>query len=441
MTPRPPRRPRIGADSAHAWARNLSLGNPHAKQVLMALCFYVNDTGSCFCGLSTLAQDTELSEQTVRNRLRWLEEIGAVLRIPQWLDEHGRRTYDGRNREGQEGRRKRTSDEIKLLIEDDPEEIERRAWGQNDDGTKTASPPVSPMPQIGLNPEPETVSPTPALRQPYDSAYPLDSLNSELEDSPQSPPLGETASEAATEPEVPIEESDASLDEFKAAFPEPSTRPTQVIAAWRSLAPDEQRLRIRAAAGAREFRRLNPKRSLVDQIKFVRDRMLCEEFARFAPPERVKPVLLPPGSPEWAACDLMRQIAGEAPLDEYQTMRLMRAVPAGVEQLAAASRRAERIVVAKNSPQFNAWADRVREWTGYRPEPQRIYLDPSDAPVSDPALAARVMMGAGTTYQREVPHCVLGLLVPSEWPPAKGIRAGPPSDHLTESDIEELAKG
>jgi hypothetical protein len=45
--------------------------------------------------IPTLAEDTELSQQTVRNRLAWLEEIGAIARLPQWIDEYGRRNGDG----------------------------------------------------------------------------------------------------------------------------------------------------------------------------------------------------------------------------------------------------------------------------------------------------------------------------------------------------------
>jgi hypothetical protein len=42
------------------------------------LSLYVDGDGYCFVSIPTLADDTELSRTTVRNRLAWLEEIGAI---------------------------------------------------------------------------------------------------------------------------------------------------------------------------------------------------------------------------------------------------------------------------------------------------------------------------------------------------------------------------
>src|SRR4051812_17517490 len=116
MTTAKRRARRIAADEAHAWARNLRLNNPHAKLTLSMLTQYVDGDGYCFVSIPTLAEDTELSQQTVRNRLAWLEEIGAIARMPQWIDEYGRRKSDGPG--------KRTSDRIRLMIDVEPEEIE-----------------------------------------------------------------------------------------------------------------------------------------------------------------------------------------------------------------------------------------------------------------------------------------------------------------------------
>jgi pyocin large subunit-like protein len=104
---RKPRPRRIAADEAHSWARHLKLGNPYAKLVLSMLTIYVNGDGSCFVGIEQLAEDTELSADTVRKRLAWLERVGAIARFPQWIDASGRRNGDGRG--------KSTSDEIRLL--------------------------------------------------------------------------------------------------------------------------------------------------------------------------------------------------------------------------------------------------------------------------------------------------------------------------------------
>jgi hypothetical protein len=173
------RRMRIAADIAHGWARNFKLGDAHAKSVLMATSLYVNDEGSCFVGISTLADDTELSQNTVRRKLEWLEEIRAVKRIPQWLDARGRRTSDPRQRG------KCTSDEIRLCLDVDPAEIEARARGEFVDSTGLANPPTvagltggsSPPSVAGLNP----VSPPLALQQPSQCWEGLNPFNNEHE--------------------------------------------------------------------------------------------------------------------------------------------------------------------------------------------------------------------------------------------------------------------
>jgi Helix-turn-helix domain len=172
------RKMRIASDIAHGWARNFRLGDSLTKFVLMAVTLYVNDEGSCFVGMATLADDTELSENTIRRRLVWLEEIGAIKRIPQWLDPRGRRTSDPL-RGG-----KRTSDEIKLCLDADPTDIEACARG-----TVALAATVSPASVGGLDDDPSpacvgglnAVSPSSALHQPSHVGEGLNPLNGELE--------------------------------------------------------------------------------------------------------------------------------------------------------------------------------------------------------------------------------------------------------------------
>src|SRR5579863_3542284 len=110
---------RIAADEAHAWARNLRLRNLSAKMVLTALTLYVDGDGICWVSIPTLAEDCEMSQDSARRKLAWLEAIGAIARKPQWVDEYGRRNGEVRGR--------RTSDEIQLLLSSDPDEIEANA--------------------------------------------------------------------------------------------------------------------------------------------------------------------------------------------------------------------------------------------------------------------------------------------------------------------------
>lgn len=137
------RRPRrLASDEAHSWARNLRLKNVEAKLLLMMLALYIDADGCAFVSIPTLAEDAELSAQTIRRRLAWLEEIGAIARVPQWIDGAGRRNSDGHG--------KRTSDLIMFMYSIDADLIERRASGDIEPGEAEHSS-FSPIQQIGLN--------------------------------------------------------------------------------------------------------------------------------------------------------------------------------------------------------------------------------------------------------------------------------------------------
>ena len=114
-------RERLGADIARVWARELQLGNPAAKAVMLAVANYMNEDGAAWPGVATIARDTCLSEETVVKRLRWLEGIGAVALFKCFLDANGRRSYDSENH------RKPTSSEIRFQFDADVNEIEAKA--------------------------------------------------------------------------------------------------------------------------------------------------------------------------------------------------------------------------------------------------------------------------------------------------------------------------
>lgn len=152
------RKRRIASDEAHAWARNLRLGNLHAKAILVAYTLYVDGEGCCFVGMEQIAEDVELSTDTVRRRLVWLEQIGAIKRAPQWIDESGHRNGEGRGR--------RTTDLIRLLTEADPGEIEVNAQQAEKVGISpsrgpVARPSVSPPPTLALRQGAESSEPEP----------------------------------------------------------------------------------------------------------------------------------------------------------------------------------------------------------------------------------------------------------------------------------------
>jgi hypothetical protein len=188
------RRPRrIAADEAHSWARNLRLGNIHAKLVLSMLSLYVDGNGVCWVSAQALAEDCELSDDTVRRRLAWLDEIGAIAREPQWIDEDGRRNGERRG--------KRTTDRIQLLYDADVDDIEARAAGHVVAEKRTISTAISLRQQRGLNEGQDPVSIRLASGQPPHCGVGQDS--SEPEPEPESPP---TPSGGVSEPAAVLEE-------------------------------------------------------------------------------------------------------------------------------------------------------------------------------------------------------------------------------------------
>jgi helix-turn-helix protein len=180
----PPRR--LAIQEARAWAAAVRVGDPHAKSVLLALTYYVNDEFACYVSIDLLASDTEVHPDTVRRRLVLLEQIGAIARTPQWV-ENGQRNAERRG--------KRTTDLIKLQVDVDPSSIKPRLISSN--GTiviasstghsdEEANSDFSPGTPPGPRHDPEHRS---ALAQPLHYSKDLISEH-EHEDSPPSPSGG-----------------------------------------------------------------------------------------------------------------------------------------------------------------------------------------------------------------------------------------------------------
>lgn len=260
----------VASDEAHAWARSLPLNNPNAKTVLRALALYVNGEGCCFVGIDQLSEDTDLSADTVRRRLVWLEQIGAIVRLAQWLDENGRRNSEGRG--------KRTTDEIRLLLHADIDDIERRASGQESSDNNSISTmettALSPSSQQGLSDgsddAPEPVSPAPALGQPSQLC---DHLTSEPEPeiSPQPPSGGRVADVEGWK-------------EFEKDWQEPILRQTLAQQVWAALKPEERILARQAARGYVAWRKAQKKPpNVLGAHLFLKERDAWAGFAAKAP--------------------------------------------------------------------------------------------------------------------------------------------------------------
>lgn len=117
-------RARIGSDQAMTWARGLRLNNPYANSILRAVAIYMNEDGTAYPGIATIAADTCIAEETITARLKWCESIGAITLRKCWIDENGRRIY-----EKPQNRGRPTSSEIRFNFDADPEQIAANAIG------------------------------------------------------------------------------------------------------------------------------------------------------------------------------------------------------------------------------------------------------------------------------------------------------------------------
>lgn len=396
------RRPRrIAADEAHAWARNLKLANSLAKLVLCMLTGYVNGEGICFVGIESLADDTELSADTVRKRLAWLEQVGAIVRFPQWIDGNGRRNGDGHG--------KRTSDEIRLLINADPDEIEARAKGNGDGGSDAAPDEISPRSQQGLNPGQGLVSPLVALGQPSDSGKGLTS-EPEPELDPPNPPSGGGHAIVA---------DDESWKRFVAAWHFPITDLPKAVIVWQALTELEREDAITGAKGYRSYidgeHRAKRNRAVKDAHRWLRDKLwlgyLDAGRTAQAVAERFD---APETSEEWNAWTVFYRCCGQSGIPSFLIVQTAAGARANVPQRWPPVGRefgelADWQNVYAGTGQFAAWLRRLRE-------------------LKDVRIATRTVQHEGRSVQ--------ALNVPDEWPPNRGT-TGPPWE-LSEQDRNEF---
>jgi len=434
----------VASDEAHAWARSLPLNNPNAKTVLRALALYVNGEGSCFVSIEQLAEDTDLSSDTVRRRLIWLEQIGVIVRLPQWLDGNGRRNSEGKG--------KRTTDEIRMLLQADIDDIERSASGlenaENSDNSSTQTTSISPSSQQGLNSELETVSPALALGQPSQSCEGLISEPEPLNSPPNPPPGGvrsdedRDGSEAAVEPEH--------FAYFKSNYPDRDRWSwDKVLPLFGVLTPAEQ---YRAAAASPEYakiiERTKRKPPPVRPERFLKEGIFKNfEHARLPEkqPELPPKVFYPEDSD---VCQALKAAHLTAKIEfrthfgegEQSNVRgVARRGEIGNDLLAMAAFADSDTedfpaVVEEGSESFGAWRKKLKTWTGFEVVSHKIWKEPHDPAVHDLPFSHRDFR-----FRKSVK----GLRVPHPWPPLKDgswSKTGPPTTAslMTEDDYSHV---
>lgn len=407
---------RIAADEAHAWARNLRLGNAHAKYVLCMLTLYVNGDGVCFVSIPQLADDCELAGETIRRRLAWLEEVGALARRAQWIDENGRRNGEGRGR--------RTSDEIVLLVDVDPEEIEAQAKGNGDADPlpQTGSGDgADPIPQTGSNPvSPPVGTPlAPSLRRGPESSEP------EHEDSPQPPKMG-----GGQEVDQEFEDQ---ITQAQRAYPIPITNLPRFRIVWAAQARDIRPKILTAMRGFAAFiadcERRNKPRAVKDADRWVASGM-WEGYVTTGEKADAAALITPvPVDSElgraWSTIAKIARLS--APFENHGHFILPR--PLTPREVAFANAPPERdwiFIGAHNAHEIAAWNEFMRESLSARARPELVQH----------------------RWQNKAIGTASGFLAPWRWPPSKEGKiynggTGPPNELMTEDDenvLTELGK-
>lgn len=373
-------RMRVGADQARAWARELDLRNPYAKAILLAIANYMNEDGAAWPGTATIARDTDISEDTVVRRLRWLASVGAIALFKCWRDENGQRNYEGRG--------KPTSNEIRFLFDADKDEIEARARGEKTCEATAGDDESSPRTQRELS---EDVQPPVSSRlapdQPpqgeRDSGRHIDS-EQELESHPQTP-----SDEGAFE----------RLDEFAKTYPIPISDFERTKLQWAALTDQERDDAITGARGYASLLKSQPKRTAEDAHRWLKNRkwqgyVSAGKRAETAL-QRFNGV---EGSPQWECWDVFYRCCGGSGIPGFlitgpegqRVANLPREWPPIVHD---PNRTHEwQWVTEEDRGEFAAWLRRLREFENVR-------------------ITLRSIIVGGKSVQ--------ALHVPYRWPPNK----------------------
>lgn len=280
-------------EEARSWAKGLSFGNAEAKSVLVALTAYVNDDAVCFPSISQLARDTDLSHDTVRRRLAWLEALGAISRSPRYIDATGRRSAKSG---------KRTTDEIQLRVhlaaDDVARSVSSPTFTVGSVEATTASDKAGPGHR---EPTRQTVvSPAPAIDQPSQYRQGLIS-EPEPEDSPYTP-----KSEQGTE---------VRWNSFAIAWECSMNRSLKVQQLFASLPADEQADAILAARGYFVWRsRRQAAGRVKNPLRFLKNQKAWPRWIAQLSPESRQPLrrFVAFGSTEWQAQCVIARIADRA---------------------------------------------------------------------------------------------------------------------------------
>lgn len=379
------------------WARRQWVGDAHAKSLLRAVADYAGEEGVCFPSLRRLARDCEFSEDTVRRKLKALEEGAWLVRIKSWMDDQGRRNTEGRGRE--------TSHEIRLLLsrasEPPVENNEDESNGEGLHPARVAACEASTGARGGVAVVP-----------------PLYELPSNEERTPN--PLSGGVCEAPTGEAIEAQES---FSPFAEVYPSPITDMGKALAVWSALTETERSDAILGAKGYRSYiddeRKAKRNRAVKDAHRWLRDKLWLGYLAAGKQSESAAERFdARENSEQWNAWTVFYRCCGYAtgipnfyitgipPSRIANVPREWPPVGRGIDP------HIEWITVIEGTGPFAAWLRKLRE-----------------VPKVNIALRSEIIAGARVQVIR----------VPCEWPPARES-TGPPGTLATESELNEFCQ-
>lgn len=380
------------------WARKIFVGDPYGKSVLRAIADYADENGYAFPSLSRLADDCDLSVDSVRRRIKLLEEIGIIVTFRCWMDEHGKRNSDGRGRE--------TSRDIRL-----PLDLVRTRETADPDGVDAAEegvPLANSHPPLASGEGGQQLGrPSSRARGGVALGPPPNELPSNKEDTPKSPQGGVEAENEISE------EVKRRFDYFLINCLGYRTQDAGRPLAMFTVLSEAEQIACAAASPLHAAELTKAKKKSLDAWKLIRERFWIRYPEARLPERAHDPVWVDEG-PDIDALRVLARIGDlTAPRlvhDEVKGPGLMRRLPV-LDDLRALAHFAgddllDWFIAEPDTREYNAWRHRVHDWTGAW-------------------IEARIVMRRGThvlnlpSGPTEAQNRQRGIPVPCRWPPKK----------------------